>query len=198
MHELIVEIKARKTTRASHAGGVAFGIGHPRSGHVGGRKHTGAADPITPVSPAPEPKVEPWSVKIGTNGPGGPRHQRTWDAELEIEAALVAYPGRIDDGVRLHFAGDSKVLSRFVQQVRKKLVVRVVRLGPYRQNLPYALAALTDVQLRALTAAHQLGYYEIPRKASTEDVAKALKMHKGTAGEHLRRAERHVFAELLR
>jgi len=42
-----------------------------------------------------------------------------------------------------------------------------------------------------------MGYYDVPKKARVEDIARLLGMDKGTVGEHLRRAEKHVFDHLL-
>lgn len=42
-----------------------------------------------------------------------------------------------------------------------------------------------------------MGYYEIPRRTSTQDLAKMLEMDKATVGEHLRRAEKNVFDKLI-
>jgi predicted DNA binding protein len=42
-----------------------------------------------------------------------------------------------------------------------------------------------------------LGYYEIPRRQKTEDLARILDMDTATIGEHIRRAEKHVFDELF-
>jgi len=38
-----------------------------------------------------------------------------------------------------------------------------------------------------------MGYYDIPRKTSTEELARVMGMEKATAGEHLRRGEKKVF-----
>jgi HTH DNA binding domain len=60
------------------------------------------------------------------------------------------------------------------------------------------LGELTAQQARILKLAHALGYYEIPRQQKTEDLARILDMDTATVGEHLRRAEKHVFDKLLR
>jgi len=56
---------------------------------------------------------------------------------------------------------------------------------------------MTLQQMRVLRLAHTLGYYEIPRKIGTAGLASILGMDKGTVGEHLRRAEKHAFDDLL-
>lgn len=50
-------------------------------------------------------------------------------------------------------------------------------------------ATLTARQREAVEAALSLGYYDIPREASYEDVAEAMGCAPSTAAEHLRKAE---------
>lgn len=50
-------------------------------------------------------------------------------------------------------------------------------------------AALTDRQREALRTAHELGYFEVPRRASLEDVAAELDVSAASLSELLRRAQ---------
>ena len=50
------------------------------------------------------------------------------------------------------------------------------------------LADLTDRQFEALSLAVTLGYFDVPREATLENIADAMAVEKSTAGEHLRRA----------
>ncbi len=56
---------------------------------------------------------------------------------------------------------------------------------------------LTPRQEEALRAAHQAGYFEVPRDADAGEVAATLGIGKSAFLERLRRAERSLFAELL-
>lgn len=57
--------------------------------------------------------------------------------------------------------------------------------------------SLTDRQLEVIRTAFELGYYEVPREASTEAVAAELGLDASTVAEHLQRAERNVLREVL-
>lgn len=57
--------------------------------------------------------------------------------------------------------------------------------------------ALTDRQREVLRTAYDLGFYEVPREASTEDVAAELNIEPATVSEHLQRAERNLLARQL-
>lgn len=52
-----------------------------------------------------------------------------------------------------------------------------------------ATAELTDRQAEALRAAHELGFYEIPREHTSAEIAETLDLGRRTFEEHLRRAE---------
>ncbi|WP_160134303.1 helix-turn-helix domain-containing protein [Halococcus salsus] len=56
---------------------------------------------------------------------------------------------------------------------------------------------LSPRQREAVRIAVEIGYYSVPRRATTEDVAHELECTAATASEHLRRAESHVFTSLF-
>lgn len=64
--------------------------------------------------------------------------------------------------------------------------------------LDSALPTLSDGQQRALSMAVEAGYYEIPRDATTGDVADEMGVSRRTFEEHLRRAENKIIKNLLR
>ncbi|GAA0456073.1 helix-turn-helix domain-containing protein [Halococcus morrhuae DSM 1307] len=55
---------------------------------------------------------------------------------------------------------------------------------------------LADEQLAVLETAYELGYFDVPRTASTNDIAGALDVSQSTASERLRVAERNLLALL--
>lgn len=59
------------------------------------------------------------------------------------------------------------------------------------------LDALTNRQLEAIETAYNMGFYEVPRTASTEDVAAELGIDAATLSEHLQRAERNLLRQEL-
>ncbi|MFC6784502.1 helix-turn-helix domain-containing protein [Halobaculum halobium] len=52
---------------------------------------------------------------------------------------------------------------------------------------------LTEEQLTVLRTAHRLGYFEVPRRASAEDIATELDIAQSTLSERLRLAEGRLF-----
>jgi hypothetical protein len=57
---------------------------------------------------------------------------------------------------------------------------------------------LTDAQREALVAANDLGYFEIPRRASLADVADELGVAQSSLSERLRRAHSHLVETTVR
>lgn len=53
---------------------------------------------------------------------------------------------------------------------------------------------LTHEQLAALETAYDMGYFDVPRTASTVDIAEELNVSQSTVSERLRVAERNLFA----
>lgn len=70
----------------------------------------------------------------------------------------------------------------------KREVGSVARDGPLLADAA-ALSALTDRQAETLLAAHERGYYRIPRGTTMAEVAETMGIDRRTAEEHLRRAE---------
>jgi len=96
------------------------------------------------------------------------------------------------------FIGSERDLSTFVK-LTKANVGRVTSLS--LKNAVYGrkdvLSALTDKQKEVLMAAHGNGYYDIPRRISSERLSKKIGLSKPTLMEHLRKAERRMVGAIL-
>lgn len=62
---------------------------------------------------------------------------------------------------------------------------------------PLFLSDLTEKQARALLAAFDAGYYDSPRRVTTDEVSQVLDIGRSTFQEHLHRAEQHVLRAML-
>ncbi len=82
-------------------------------------------------------------------------------------------------------------LLRFLVDVKS---VHFPRVGPFQYDV---LSALTQRQREALTAALKHGYYEYPRRISTEELAGKMGLTKTTLIEHLRKAENTLVSNLV-
>lgn len=64
--------------------------------------------------------------------------------------------------------------------------------GNARFSIDSPLSRLTKKQAQVLTTAYNLGYYDIPRRTNSDELAAKLKMQNPTFVMHRRRAERKI------
>lgn len=76
------------------------------------------------------------------------------------------------------------------------LNVLLERLTDYRGPTSQ-LDVLTDRQQEIVQTAYAMGYYEVPREASTDDIASEVELDPSTVAEHLQRAEHNLLSQLL-
>jgi hypothetical protein len=121
---------------------------------------------------------------------------------FQITEKLPVYqlrkPQIAGDAIRFAVTADEKVIKTLIGGLKEHdLPYSVNKLGPLTSLNESLLTGLTSQQSRILRLAYLMGYYDIPRKVSTLELARILRLDKGTVGEHLRRAEKHIFDNLL-
>jgi DNA-binding CsgD family transcriptional regulator len=62
---------------------------------------------------------------------------------------------------------------------------------------PSLLSKLTPRQRQMLLTAYALGYYDVPRRISSDELSRHLKVDKSTLAEHLRKAERKLIGSII-
>lgn len=107
----------------------------------------------------------------------------------------VEFTGR--GGVRMTIIGSHDMLSRAVDELPEDVSVSVAEVGTYTPDRQDTLSMLTDRQLEVFQKAVELGYYEIPRRATHEEIAEHLECAPSTVDEHLRKAESRVLRALV-
>jgi len=70
------------------------------------------------------------------------------------------------------------------------------RIGGY-DGPEYPLDDLTSRQRDVIETAWEMGYYEIPKQVSADDIATELDLESSTVNEHLQRAERNLLKQFL-
>lgn len=76
--------------------------------------------------------------------------------------------------------------------------MEIVEVGEYDPDDGRLYGLLTDRQREVLETAVEMGYYEDPRRATQAEVAEALGIATGTAGEHLRKIEATLLGAIVR
>lgn len=111
----------------------------------------------------------------------------------------LSVPFEIRDGrARMTYLGNAKQIKTFLEGVEKagvKYRVASITDAKFPQDSP--LSRLTEKQRRVLVTAYRLGYYDEPRRISSQELARKMKVGSSTLINHRRRAERHLLAELV-
>lgn len=113
---------------------------------------------------------------------------------LVVRTPIECLPG---GGVRLTVIGSDRTIAEAVAAVPESLDVQLERFGPYEPRPEEDFfASLTPRQRDTFAAAMHLGYYEVPRRTTHEQLAEELGVSRSTVGEHLRKIEARALATL--
>jgi hypothetical protein len=122
------------------------------------------------------------------------------DAQADFEMDLVYTTPNLISKERFVISaiGTDRDLARFMEGV-KKHVGEVTRMSMSRAAYQRRdiLTVLTDRQREVLTAANQYGYYEYPRRVSSEKLADRVGISKPVLLQHLRKAEGRIMADIF-
>ena len=102
-----------------------------------------------------------------------------------------------DGTVTLSLFGPGAEVQTAIERLPDAVDVRVEEVGGLDTTAATVETHLTERQREAVDVALELGYYEIPREATHEDVAAAMACAPSTAAEHLRKAESTLVSALF-
>lgn len=102
-----------------------------------------------------------------------------------------------DGSVSLSLFGPDTDVQTAVDGIPPPVDVTVEAVSGLGATRPAVETRLTDRQREAVETALDLGYYDVPRTATHEDVADALDCAPSTAAEHLRKTESTVLRSLF-
>jgi DNA-binding CsgD family transcriptional regulator len=94
-----------------------------------------------------------------------------------------------DGTVAFSIFGPEDELQNAVTDISVPVKVTIEAVGGLARTRSAVETRLTERQREAVKTAVDLGYYEIPRTATQEDIAAELNCAPSTAAEHLRKAE---------
>ena len=112
----------------------------------------------------------------------------------------MSTPFEFKDGKVKHiFIGNSKQIKKLLENLEEKspLHYKVVSIMDARFPPRSPLAHLTEKQREVLFSAYKLGYYDLPRRIGSEELAKKFGLVKSTFVAHRRKAERRLLKEML-
>lgn len=100
-------------------------------------------------------------------------------------------------GLSTTVVGTHEMLQQALRELPDGIEFSVSQVGEYTPDNRDLLSMLTTRQLEVFQTAVDLGYYEIPRRATHEDIADRLGCAPSTVDEHLRKAESRVLSTLV-
>lgn len=114
-------------------------------------------------------------------------------------ALIIDTPLKYTDtgGLRTTIIGTHDMLRQALQETPDDVRFSVEQAGQYSPQRQDIAALLTERQLEVFQTAIDLGYYQIPRQATHEDIAGELDCAPSTVDEHLRKAESRVLSSLM-
>ncbi len=100
--------------------------------------------------------------------------------------------------MRVTLVGRGEDLQKQLKYVDKvQLPHKILSLTTLEPEGKSLLSRLSAKQRTALLTAYGLGYYDVPRRISSEEVAGHLNLGASTLVEHLRKAEKRILAGVL-
>jgi hypothetical protein len=104
-----------------------------------------------------------------------------------------------DGRAKLAFLGSAKQIRNHLEYLERHARGRfkVVSLTDARFAPNSPIARLTEKQRKVLITAYKLGYYDLPRRIGSEELARKLNLVKSTFVAHRRKAERRLLTEML-
>jgi hypothetical protein len=104
----------------------------------------------------------------------------------------------IGDTARMTYVGSTGDISRLLSHLRRiGIRYRTLSISDLRLSPQSALNALTEKQRRVVSAAYEGGYYDRPRRISSQALARSLGMSSSNLVNHRLKAERRLLAAIL-
>ena len=156
-------------------------------------------------------KIVDYAITAGSDRPDEPlvaqirfRPDETLQRVLSVHRSFgvsVSFPIRYlrHDPATLEIVetGPREELSERIAETRAVASVEVRHVREYEPTTPRLFGALTDRQQEVLEAAVELGYYEVPRGTTHEEIAATLDCSASVVGQHLRRIEQRLVSSVV-
>lgn len=104
-----------------------------------------------------------------------------------------------DGGITLTVYGESETLRNTVREIPEGLSIDVEKMGDYdpSEDTKGIASGLTRRQREVLRLAVEEGYYDVPRRTNSEELAEELDCAPSTVSEHLRKIEAEILSSVV-
>lgn len=122
-----------------------------------------------------------------------------WFRDPDAPEVFLCPPIEFKDGrLKLTFVGNLNEVKRLLARAEKVgQNFKVLSLTDARFSPDSVLHKLTERQRSILSAAYSQGYYDVPRRIGSEELAQKLQIVKSTLVEHLRKAEKRLITDIM-
>jgi hypothetical protein len=121
--------------------------------------------------------------------------------DMEIPKMLMTHPPDFLDvnRMKVELVGKEDEISKFLQYTDKvsNNSFKILGLTSIDTKGESLLSKLTSRQRQILLTGYALGYYDVPRKISSDDLSRHLNIDKSTVVEHLRKAEKKLIDGII-
>lgn len=99
---------------------------------------------------------------------------------------------------KIAFVGSQAYLRKILREIEsQRIKYRVILATDAAFADDSLLNRLTDKQRKTLLLAYELGYYDVPRKVDSQELANTLDLRRATVVEHLRKAEYRLLTAIV-
>jgi predicted DNA binding protein len=103
-----------------------------------------------------------------------------------------------DGKIKVTYVGSAIQIRKMLDEVKRwGRHYRIISLTDAKFSIDSPLNTLTEKQREVLIASYKLGYYDLPRRISTEQLAIKLNLHKSALATHRRKAELRILSQIL-
>jgi predicted DNA binding protein len=99
-------------------------------------------------------------------------------------------------GLSVRLIGTQTTIRNAIPAVPKDVRIKLEQTGEYAPITDRFFEQLTTRQQETLVKAVEMGYYDVPRRGTHEDIARELELTGGTVGEHLRKIEAKILTQI--
>ncbi|SER09191.1 helix-turn-helix domain-containing protein [Natrinema salaciae] len=100
-------------------------------------------------------------------------------------------------GLCVTMIGDVKSFQKAVPDVPDGIRLKLLKTGSYEPDTDRLYSQLTDRQQEILRTAVDMGYYDVPRAVTHDDIGEELGCTGGTVGGHLRKIESKLLSQVV-
>ena len=139
------------------------------------------------------------SLIVFSKGPHWPWVREKVVTRVNAAGIYIDRVFRLERGViTMGLVGAPRNLRGFLAELKGSGIAhKVLNLREAGSQYPGALPHLTEKQRKAISAAHRLGYFAVPRHVDLAGLSRTLGIARATLNEHLRRAQSRIVADAL-